>query len=107
MSFHAFDVALELVRSVQQPLTVIAQHDPNLASQLRRAVSSVPLNLAEGNRRAGRDRLHLFRIAAGSTAEAVAGLRIAEAWGYVEAGALEPALTFCDRVQAMCWRLTH
>jgi hypothetical protein len=55
----------------------------------------------------GRDRLHLWRIAAGSTAEVDAALRVAEAWGYVEPGALAPALTVCDRVKAMRWRLTR
>lgn len=107
MSFHAFDVALELIRELRQPLAAIAERDPALASQLQRAAASVPLNLSEGRRRQGRDRLHLWRIAAGSADEVVASLRVAEAWGHVDPASVAPALALCDRVLAMLWRLTH
>jgi four helix bundle protein len=107
MSFHAFDVALEMIGHLRQPLAAIAQHDPDLAQQLRRAAASVPLNLSEGRRRHGRDRLHLFRVAAGSADEVVATLRVAEAWGHLERASIAPALASCDRVLAMVWRLTH
>lgn len=107
MSFHAFDVALEMVAHLRQPLAAIAQHDPDLAQQLRRAAASVPLNLSEGRRRNGRDRLHLWRVAAGSADEVVATLRVAEAWGHVQQGSIAPALASCDRILAMLWRLTH
>jgi four helix bundle protein len=107
MPFHAFDVALEMIGQLRQPLAAIAQRDPELAQQLRRAAASVPLNLSEGRRRQGRDRIHLWRVAAGSADEVVASLRVAEAWGHVERASITPALTSCDRVLAMLWRLTH
>jgi len=107
MAFDAFDVALDLVRSLREPLTSIAERDPALAQQLRRAAASVPLNVAEGRRRQGRDRVHLWRVAAGSADEVVASLRVAEAWGIVDAPAIAAALALCDRVLAMLWRLTH
>jgi four helix bundle protein len=107
VSFIAFDVALEMIRCLREPLAAIAERDPSLAQQLRRAAASVPLNLAEGRRRTGRDRIHAWRIAAGSADEVVAGLRVAEAWGHVESAAIEPALGRCDRVLAMLWSLTH
>jgi len=107
MPFDAFDVALELIRSLREPLASIAARDPSLAQQLRRAAASVPLNLAEGRRRSGRDRIHLWRIAAGSADEVVASLRVAEAFGHLDAAAAAPALALCDRVLAMLWRLTH
>jgi four helix bundle protein len=72
---------------------------------MRRAASSVALNLAEGNRRTGQDRLQFFRIAAGSAAEVRAALEVALAWGYIDAAPL--AETELDRVLAMVWRLTH
>jgi four helix bundle protein len=65
------------------------------------------LNVSEGNRRKGKDRLHLFRVAAGSADEVVACLRVAEAFGYLGADATARTLGFCDRVLAMLWRLTH
>ena len=55
-----------MIRSLRQAVTRLQTRDGDLAKQLRRAASSVPLNLGEGRRRAGKDRLHLWRIAGGS-----------------------------------------
>ena len=107
MGFDAFDVALDLVRSLKEPIAKIAARDPALASQLQRALSSVPLNLREGRRRSGRDRLHHFRIAAGSADEIVGGLLVGEALDYVTRDDVAASLGFADRVLAMCWRMTH
>jgi len=107
MTFQAFEVALEIVRSLEEPLANLNRRDPDLARQLRRAAASVPLNVNEGGRRTGKDRLHLFRVAAGSADEVVACLRVAEAFGYVQAAGTARSLELCDRVLAMLWRLTH
>ncbi len=107
MPFQVLEVAVELVSALRAPVAAIAAKDADLARQLRRAASSVPLNIGEGNQRCGGDRIHHFRIAAGSAAETAAALRVAEAWGCAEADLLEPALALCDRVRAMLWRLTH
>jgi four helix bundle protein len=85
----------------------IRRSDSSLANQLSRALTSVPLNLAEGNRRVGKDRTHLFRIAAGSAAEINACLDVAEAMGFLDSKALSESLALVDRVKTMCWRLTH
>ncbi len=105
--FEVFEVAVELVAALRAPIASIAAHDADLARQLRRAAASVPLNIGEGNQRSGGDRTHHFRIAAGSAAETLAGLRVALAFGYAEADGLTVALALCDRVKAMLWRLTH
>jgi four helix bundle protein len=55
----------------------------------------------------GRDRLHAFRIAAGSAAEARSALAVAQAWGYVSAETYAQANALADRLLAMLWRLTH
>ena len=107
MTFQALEIAIELNRFIREPLAVIAQHDPSLANQLRRAASSVPLNLAEARRRVGGDRLHQFRVAAGSADEVTACLRVAEALGYVELSAVTGALDRADQVRAIVWKLTH
>ena len=88
-------------------LEPVNARDPDLARQLRRAASSVPLNLREGRRRSGKDRAHHFRIAAGSADEVVACLQVAQAWGYAAPELVGPALATCDRILAMTWRLTH
>ena len=106
MGFDAFDVALALVRSLKEPIAKIAVHDPALAGQLARARSSVPLNLREGRRRAGRDRLHHWRVAAGSTDEIVGALLTAEALDHVTRDDIAEPLALADRELAMCWRMT-
>ena len=107
MAFQAFEIAIELNRALRQPLEVIAQRDGDLATQLRRAAASVPLNLAEARRRVGRDRLHQFRVAAGSADEVTACLRVAEAFGYVGLDSVAAALELADRIRAIAWTLTH
>ena len=107
MSLQAFDVALELIRSLEPALVILGRRDPDLAKQVRRAAASVALNLSEGTRRIGKDRIHLWRIAAGSADEVAASLRVAEAFGYLVVAATERPLAVCDRILAMLWRMTH
>ena len=105
--FDALDVGLEVVVSVRDVVSRLQRFDRDLASQLRRAVSSVALNVSEGSRRQGRDRLHLFRIAAGSADEARSALRLAQAWGHVDADMVRESLDLLDRELAMLYRLSH
>ncbi len=107
MPFDAFEVSLQMVASLKEPLGALERRDPSLAQQLRRAASSVSLNLSEGRRRTGKDRIHLWRVAAGSADEVAASLRVAEAFGYVQGSGTARSLALCDRVLAMLWRLTH
>ena len=107
MAFDALEVSLHLVTALRAPLVRLRSHDRDLADQARRATTSVALNLSEGRLRSGKDRLHLFRIAAGSLAEARTALRIAEAWGYLDPAAMEQAKLLIDRLAAMLWRLTR
>ena len=76
MRFDAYEVALELATGLGPVIETIARRDGSLASQTRRAMSSVVLCLAEGARRSGKDRLHLYRVAAGSAAEVRAALAL-------------------------------
>lgn len=103
--FQAYEVALEMVARLRTAVEALARRDKNLADQVRRASSSVVLNIAEGARRSGKDRLHFYRIAAGSGAEVRAAMEVAQAWGYL--GSNPEVETLLDRVLAMLWRLTH
>ena len=106
-NFLAYQAALEATRRLRVPLEQIARRDHDLEKQMRRAMSSTVLNLAEGNRRRGQDRLHIFRIAAGSAAEVQAGLALAEAWAYLGAATAAPPAQSLDEVLRMLWRLTE
>ena len=105
--FETLEVALEWAAVLRPALERIARRDPDLGRQVRRAVASVALNLAEGAERAGKDRLHLYRVAAGSLAEAGTGLRLARAWRWIVARDLEQTEALADRLRALLFRLTH
>ena len=107
MAFEVLELSIDVCKQLRPVLQQIQEHDTRLARQLRDAASSCPLNIAEGNRRRGRDRKHHFRIAYGSEAEAQTALRVAEAFGYLDAeGSAELHQAF-DRVQAMLRVLTR
>ena len=104
--FEAFDLSLMLIRTVRGTVEKIAGRDRELEDQVRRAATSAPLNISEGNRRMGKDRVNRFRMAAGSADEVAAALMVAEAWGYVDAPEIQPTLEVCDRVLAILYKLT-
>jgi four helix bundle protein len=105
--FEALEVSLQLARSLRLPVLRLRRRDRSLSDQIRRAASSLPLNLAEGRKRSGGDRAHHWRIAAGSAEELRTALRVAIAWGDLEDQQVSEALELLDRVLAMLWRLTR
>ncbi len=107
MALEVLEVSLEMIGALRAPVARLRQADRDLADQVRRAASSVALNIAEGAGRVGKDRPHRYRVAAGSNLEVAAGLRVALAWGDLEAAEVQPALDLGRRVGAMLWRMTH
>ena len=97
--------ALDTVRSLAPSVKEITAQDPDLGRQLKRAASSIILNMAEGaGPRNGNSRLR-FRTAFGSTKETVAALELAAAWGYVPRD--ERTMDALDRIAATLHKLTH
>ena len=107
MGFVAYEVSMKMVKSVAPVIQAVARKDRALADQMRRAASSVPLNVAEGSRRNGKDRKHSYRIAAGSAHELRTAIRVAESWGYVDAQSVGPVDALLDRELALLWGLTR
>jgi four helix bundle protein len=83
----------------------IRQHDRDLGEQLRRSLSSVALNLAEGRSSQGGTRLARYATAAGSLGESRAALRVAEAWGHVTPDDIAESEAMLDRLAGMLYGL--
>jgi four helix bundle protein len=104
--FECLEVAHDAVQHIGPIVRVLVPLDPNLADQLKRSATSVVSNIAEGAGLAGARRIQHYRYAAGSAREASSQLRIAAAWGHIDAAAIAAPLALLDRVRAMLWRLT-
>ena len=103
----AYRESLAMVRLLRELLPVVARQDANLASQLRRAASSVVLNVAEGSGRWGKDSIRMYRIARGSAREVMAALDLAVAFGHVDSAAAADAAAKATQVCNMLYGLTR
>ncbi len=101
------DVMLEVIRSLRPVLVILKRADANLEDQLRRAATSTALNLGEANGSQGGNRRARFFTALGSAREVRTALRVAEAYGYIDAKLASELDAQVDRVIAMTWRLTQ
>lgn len=104
-SLEVYQAALALVAAAAKLLPQLGRFDSALSSQMKRALPSVPLNLAEAMRRTGRDRAHLLTVAMGSASEVQAVVDVGSALEIVTAEQAAPVDELCDRVCAMLYRL--
>src|SRR3954467_12801949 len=101
----AYEVALDLVRALRPVVAQLRNHSSDAADQVERAASSIVLNIAEGDRRHGRDPRRFFDMAHGSAGEIRGALDLADAWGWpVES---RQAGTLLDRELGLLWGLTR
>ena len=105
--FHVLEVSIELIHLLRPLRCKLARHSKSLATQLERAASSIAANVSEGRRRAGKDRLYHFRVAAGSADETRTHLLVAHAWGYLESAEINESIALIDRILAMLYRLSR
>ena len=78
-----YAVVLEVVREVRPILEELDHKDPDLARQMRRAVSSSALNVAEGMGSRGKNREARYHTALGSMRETLSCIEVGIALGYV------------------------
>jgi four helix bundle protein len=79
-----YTTIIDVLRGLRPVITQIEVHDRDLARQLRRAASSVALNVSEGSGSHGGTRRERYRNALGSARETGSCLDVALAFGYVE-----------------------
>ncbi len=73
-----------------------------LTNQVRRAVVSIPSNIAEGfNRGSNREFVHFLKIAKGSAAEVETQLLLCIDLGYLSDEEVQPALSLYDEILRM------
>jgi four helix bundle protein len=94
--------AVEVCREVAVVAKAIERSDGDLARQLRRAATSVVLNIAEGSGSSGGNRRQRYHSALGSAREVVACFDAAEAMAYVE-----PVGRTRNRLDIVIGTLTH
>jgi four helix bundle protein len=104
---NVLEHALAVITLGRPLVETIARRDRELASQLRRALSSVALNLAEaaGNQ-AGNARLR-HETALGSLYEARAALRVAVAWAHISAESAAETLEGLNTLGARVYGLAR
>ena len=108
MRFEALELSLDTIRNGLRPIVpTIRRRDPKLATHIRDAANSVSLNLGEGSRRQGADRIQHWNIASGSAEEVRTALRVADAWAYIAETRTTTAQSQIDHLQAILWKLTH
>jgi four helix bundle protein len=100
---NLYSLAILLVRRLAAYVRGIARHDPDLARQMRRALTSVPLNIAEGMDARGRNRIARYDTALGSQNEVIACLDVGEALEYIAVAPEDRDLA--QRVRATLLRL--
>jgi len=84
--------SLQVVALSRPLVEAVQRRDRDLASQLRRAISSIALNLSEGfGAGAGNARLR-FESALGLLNEAKTAIRVAAAWGYFSSQSAQATL---------------
>ena len=103
-----YEKSLELVRLVHSlVLPALRRKNGALADQLSRAVSSIPLNVAEGSAQRGKRKGNHYSIALGSNREVDACLDVAVAIRAVDRVAIAQVYALSDETQAMLYVLSR
>lgn len=98
-----FRVAIELVELVRSLGSL--RGSASALDQLRRASTSVAVNIGEACGKRGADRRRYFGIARGSALESAAALRVLLALGLVRRKRFDEGRRLCERLYAMLTKL--
>jgi four helix bundle protein len=101
----AYTVSLDVARKLAPVVAQVRKHDGNLATQMRRAMSSTILNLSEGAAHVDGNKKVKYRIAYGEAQEVRAALDLASVWSYVHDD--REVRADLNRLLALCYGLVH
>jgi len=101
----AYTVALDLIRALRPVVADLRKYSADSADQVERAASSIVHNIAEGERRNGRDPKRFYAMAHGSAGEIRGALDVADAWGWAVDS--ERARELLDRELRLLWGLAR
>ncbi len=97
-----YEDSVAMVREVYEVARVVERSDADLARQMRRASSSVALNISEGSYSRKGNRLARWQDAMGSANETRSALQVAAA-----VGVAAPSAELLDKIVATLWKLTR
>jgi four helix bundle protein len=110
LPFQHLDVyrcALDFSKMAHQLAERCPPAQKDLVEQLRRAALSIPLNIAEGNGKIGRDCRRFYQIARGSVMECGAIYDVCSILGIVGESEHKEAMILLDRMTAMLTKMTR
>jgi four helix bundle protein len=96
------DLTVELYKTTQ---SFPSEEKFGLTSQIRRAASSIPANIAEGHARGRKEYQQFLRIAAGSLTELETHLMISQRVGFLTDAKLEETLSTTEQLGRMLNKL--
>jgi four helix bundle protein len=100
-----YAVVLDVVKALGPVMREVERKDPDLARQMRRALSSVALNVSEGAYSYGRNKTARYHTARGSMRETFACVEVSQALGYIE-GLDDRVFDAIGRIMATLTKLT-
>ena len=100
-----YAIAIAMVKSVCALSRKVQRHDPDLARQMRRACTSVPLNMAEGWHAVAGNRRARLDTAITEARETTSCLDVSVAVGYLTQSEVAVDLDRLDHIVATLWKL--
>jgi four helix bundle protein len=96
-----------MVKAVHALSRKVQQFDPDLARQMRRSSTSVPLNASEGWYAYGGNRVARFNTVIREARETMTALDVSVACGYLHLADVEGELDRLDHIAAVMWKLSR
>jgi len=103
---RSYEFTLEIAKKMPDMLRGFPLGSSYLADQLKRAISSILLNQAEGNgRRTPKERRRFFDIAIGSATESAAIFDIVYSYGYIDQNTYAEAKDKLEQIVRILYKL--